>query len=161
MISKSTLTLILIGWFFLTGSAVIAQTTTAIPASRLKAADNLLAASGIETQMGAMYENMVTAGSSQIPADKKARFREIMLAFLNKYMSYASIKQDMAQIYAEEFTEAELKQITKFYLTPAGKKMNARVAVLQQKGIGIAQQKLREHLPEFQADIEALTKDPK
>jgi hypothetical protein len=66
----------------------------------------------------------------------------------------------MAQIYAEEFTEAELKQITKFYLTPAGKKMNTRLAIMQQKGIGIAQQKLKEHLPEFQADIEALTKDP-
>jgi hypothetical protein len=82
MFYKFTLLLIVLLCF--TGSALMAQTTAAIPASRLKAADALLRASGIETQMGAMYENMVTAGSSQIPADKKAKFREIMLAFLNK-----------------------------------------------------------------------------
>jgi len=132
-----------------------AQTTPAAKSSRLKAAEELISASNIESQMSSMYANMVGAASSQIPEDKKAKFKTVMLNFLSKYMSFADLKQDMAQIYAEEFTEAELKEITRFYLTPVGKKTIEKLPALQQKGIAVAQQKLQAHLPELQQTIQA------
>ncbi|MDT3403524.1 hypothetical protein [Mucilaginibacter terrae] len=48
-----------------------------IPESRLKAASELLAATGLSTQMDAMYSTMIDANSAQIPADKKAKFKEL------------------------------------------------------------------------------------
>ncbi len=139
----------------LSASFAQAQTPAAIKPSQLKAAEDLIAASNIESQMSAMYANMVTAASSQIPEDQKTKFKTIMLNFLSKYMSFADLKQEMARIYAEEFTEAELKEITRFYLTPVGKKTIEKLPALQQKGIAMAQQKLQAHLPELQQTLQA------
>ena len=152
MLFRSTL---MIAFFVLAGVVAKAQTPAAIPANRMQAAQNLLAASDLNTQMGAMYANIIEAGSAQIPADKKVKFKEVMTTFLNKYMSYPSLRDDMAKIYAEEFTEDELKEITKFYLTPAGKKMNKKLAVLQHKGMMVAQQKMQNHMPELQKSMKA------
>ena len=135
------------------GGVVKAQTPAAIPAARLQAAQDLLTASDLNTQMGAMYANIIEASSAQVPAEKKVKFKEIMTTFLNKYMGYASLRDDMARVYAEEFTEDELKEITKFYLTPTGKKVNQKLAVLQQKGMMIAQQKMQSHMAELQESI--------
>lgn len=131
-----------------------AQTTPAAKSSRLKAAEDLITASNIESQMSSMYANIVGAASAQIAEDKKAKFKTVMLNFLSKYMSFADLKQEMARIYAEEFTEAELKEITRFYLTPVGKKTIEKLPALQQKGIAIAQQKLQAHLPELQQTMQ-------
>ncbi len=152
-----TLKVIFAGALFvlLSASLAQAQTTAAIKPSQLKAAEDLIAASNVESQMSAMYANMVTAASSQIPEDQKAKFKTIMLNFLSKYMSFADLKQQMARIYTEEFTEAELKEITRFYLTPVGKKTIERLPALQQKSIAVAQQKLQAHLPELQQTIQA------
>jgi len=132
-----------------------AQTTPAIKPSKLKAAEDLISASNIESQMSSMYANIINAFSAQIPEEKKAKYKTVMLNFLSKYMSFADLKQDMTRIYAEEFTEAELKEITRFYLTPAGKKTIEKLPVLRQKGIAIAQQKLQAHLPELQQTMQA------
>ncbi len=132
-----------------------AQTAPAAKSSRLKAAEDLITASNIESQMSCMYANIVGAASAQIPEEKKAKFKTVMLNFLSKYMSFTDLKQEMAQIYAEEFTEAELKEITRFYLTPVGKKTIEKLPALQQKGIEIAQQKLQAHLPELQQTMQA------
>ncbi len=152
-----TLKALFIGALFvlLSASLAQAQTTAAIKPSQLKAAEDLITASNIESQMSAMYANMVTVASSQIPEDQKAKFKIIMLNFLSKYMSFADLKQEMARIYAEEFTEAELKEITRFYLTPVGKKTIEKLPALQQKSIAVAQQKLQAHLPELQQTIQA------
>lgn len=125
----------------------------AVPASRLKAASELLDATGLSTQMDAMYSTMIDANSAQIPADKKVKFKELMTNFLKKYMSYESLKNDLSKIYAEEFTEQELKEITKFYLTPAGKKMNQKMAALMQKGVVLGQSRMQAHLAEFQNEL--------
>lgn len=69
-------------------------------------------------------------------------------------MSYESMKDDLAKIYAEEFTEQELKDITKFYLTPAGKKVNQKMAALMQKGVVLGQNRMQAHLAEFQNDLQ-------
>jgi hypothetical protein len=132
-----------------------AQIAPAAKSSRLKAAEDLITASNIESQMSSMYANIVGAASAQIPEEKKAKFKTVILNFLSKYMSFTDLKQEMARIYAEEFTEAELKEITRFYLTPVGKKTIEKLPALQQKGIAIAQQKLQAHLPELQQTMQA------
>ena len=137
------------------GIAVNAQTTSTATPARIQAAAALLDASGLEKSLSGVYNTMIEGFSGQVPADKKPKFKQVMLAFMNKYMSYASLKQDMAKLYAEEFTEAELKDIAKFYLTPAGQKLNAKLPVLTQKGMALGQAKVQAHMAELQADIKA------
>lgn len=143
---------------FITGCLLVAcsvakSQSTEIPAARLKAAGELLDATGIEAQLPAMYENMFDAFSSQMPAENKAKFKDIIIPYLKKYMSYAAMRPEIAKVYAEEFTDDELKQITQFYLTPAGKKINKNLATLQQKGMAIGQQLVQAHLPELQEEL--------
>ncbi|WP_345950101.1 MULTISPECIES: DUF2059 domain-containing protein [unclassified Mucilaginibacter] len=136
-------------------TAGLAKAQTATPsASHLKAAEALLNATDMAAQLPRSYSAIVDASSAQVPADKKAKFKEIMLAFLTKYMNFNAMKPDLVTLYAQEFTETELKQITQFYLTPAGKKVNERLPALLQKGMALGQQKMQAHLPEFQAELQ-------
>ena len=51
-----------------------------------------------------------------------APYQTQMKAFLSKYMSWASLKDDMTKIYTAEFSERELNELAKFYETPLGKR---------------------------------------
>ena len=78
-----------------------------------------------------------------------------MKAFLSKYMSWASLKDDMAKLYMAEFSESELNELTKFYQTPVGKKTIQKMPALMAKGAEIGQKRVQEHLPELQAALAA------
>ncbi len=84
-----------------------------------------------------------------------ARYQQDMKAFFAKYMSWASLKDDMVTIYMAEFTELELKELTAFYQTPVGKKTVQRMPALMAKGAEMGQRRVQEHLPELQAAIAA------
>ena len=81
--------------------------------------------------------------------------KPVMKAFFEKHMSWAALKTEMAQIYAEQFTEEELKDITQFYQTPSGKKMARITPDLMAKGAMLGQEKVQAHLGELGAMIEA------
>ena len=78
-----------------------------------------------------------------------------MKAFLNKYMGWASLKDDMAKLYMANFSESELNELNKFYQTPLGKKTVQKMPTLMTKGAEIGQKRVQEHLPELQAAIAA------
>ena len=84
-----------------------------------------------------------------------AQFQPQMKAILNKYMSWASLKDDMAAAYMSEFTEPELNDLVNFYQTPLGKKTVEKLPALMQKGATMGQKRVQEHLPELQAAIQA------
>jgi hypothetical protein len=84
-----------------------------------------------------------------------APYQTQMKAFLGKYMSWASLKDDMAKVYMTEFSEPELNDLNKFYQTPLGKKVVERMPALMAKGAEIGQKRVQEHLPELQAAIQA------
>nr|WP_262904578.1 DUF2059 domain-containing protein [Hymenobacter lucidus] len=64
----------------------------------------------------------------------------------------------MISLYAKEFTEKELKDLTKFYETPVGQKFVTRQAFLMQAGMELGQRRVQENLPELQRAIEAKMK---
>src|SRR5690606_1765373 len=108
-----------------------AQTATNFAPSHIKAAEEMLLASGIDKNMNSIFDNVVQAFSNNVPTHHKAKFTEVLTAFLNKYMNWDSLKDKFAIVYAEEFSESELKQLTEFFNTPIGKKMNEKLPVLQ------------------------------
>ena len=51
-----------------------------------------------------------------------AEYRAKMLEFYRSIFGFAALKDDLAAIYAREYTEEELRELTRFYLSPIGKK---------------------------------------
>ncbi len=127
-------------------------TARADEASHRAAAEALLNLMDMEKLMGQSVDQMLQMQVQQNPAI--AAYQTQMKAFLGKYMSWASMKDDLVKIYTSEFTEPELKELTAFYQTPLGRKTVQKMPALLQKGAEIAQKRVQEHLPELQAAIQ-------
>ncbi|MDQ6623687.1 MAG: DUF2059 domain-containing protein [Verrucomicrobiota bacterium] len=122
-------------------------------ASHRAAAEQLLGLMGMETLLTQSVDQMLAMQVRQNPAI--APYQKEMKDFLGKYMSWASLKDDMVKIYTDEFTEQELKELTAFYQTPLGKKTVQKMPALMAKGAEMGQKRVQEHLPELQAAIAA------
>ena len=70
-------------------------------------------------------------------------FRETMLTWLKKYMTWDAMVPELTKLYTSTFTDDELKQMAAFYGSPAGKKSLEKLPELMQKtamiGAGLAQ----------------------
>lgn len=144
--------------FVLLCSIAKAQTAVITPA-HLKSAEDLLVASGTATQLQGNITTMLKQASAKIPEDKRAKFMEVMNSFLTKYMNWDLLKDQLAAMYAKEFTEKELKDLTAFYLSPLGKKLNQKQPVLFQKGAEIGQMTVQSHQAELQQMMQEAFKD--
>ncbi len=146
----------LTGILLLTQTIVKAQTsTTTFTASHLQAAESYLIATGINTRFGAITDNMVGTFSQQIPENNRAAFVEIMQKFMHKYYTWDSLKGKLSEMYAAEFTEDELKELTTFFSTPLGQKYGSKLVVLTQKGMLLGQAVVKDH----QSELEQMMKD--
>ena len=121
--------------------------------SHYKAAEQMLTLMDMQTVLKNSVDQMVKMQVQQNPSI--APFEPIMRQFLAKYMSWDSLKADMVKIYMEEFTEAELGELNKFYQTPVGKKTVQRMPTLMNKGAELGSQRVQQHMPELQAAITA------
>jgi len=136
---------------FLSISGLRAQTTSSTLApSHLKAAETFLNTMGLNVQFESMTQKMITASSAQMPEQQRASFIKVMEAFMLKYYTWDKLKDSFCKIYAEEFTEDELTQLTAFYNTPLGKKASSKISSLMQKGMVIGQQIIADHRPELE-----------
>ena len=134
---------------FLFATHLKAQTTDFKP-SHLKAAEQYLIAKGISTEFGNVVSKMADASSAQIPEEKRASYLKVMNTFMAKYFTWDALKDRLEKMYASEFTEDELKQLTAFYDTPLGKKASVKTPILIQKGMLLGQQAVEDHRPELE-----------
>lgn len=111
-------------------------------------AEKLLDAMNTEMIMQQSMERMLDL---QIKQNQSiAPLRGVMLKFLEKHMSYKSIKQDLIDIYAAEFNGTELSEMRKFYETPTGKKAIEKMPLLMSKGGEIGTRRVQENMAELQ-----------
>lgn len=122
-------------------------------ASAKSEAEKLVVALELDQSMDRGMENMLAIQMRQNP--NLAPFKDVMLKFLRKHMSYKSLKPDLIRIYSEAFTEPELKEINAFYRTDVGKKAIRLMPELVNKGGQLGAQRVRENLPELQQMIQA------
>jgi len=80
-------------------------------------------------------------------------YREVLLGFLSKHMSWNSLKDEMAQIYVDAFTIQELKELTAFYATPVGKKAALLMPQLVAKGGELGMKRVQDNMAELQLMI--------
>jgi hypothetical protein len=107
----------------------------------------------MEKVMAQSVDQMLAIQVKQNPA--MGQFEGQMRAFLGKYMSWASVKEDMIKIYMTEFTEPEIRELIAFYQTPVGKKTVQKLPALLQKSAELSQQRMQQHLPELQQAIQS------
>jgi hypothetical protein len=119
---------------------------------QVAAAMELFKTMHLDEMFGQMMQNSV---DMQIKANAQITpFRQVMLDFFSKYMSWDAMKDDMAKIYVEEFTLQELKDLTAFYKTPTGQKAALRLPELMNKGADLGMRRVQEHMPELQKAIQ-------
>jgi len=78
--------------------------------------------------------------------------------FFNKYMGWDALKDDMAAIYAKNYTVKELEEIINFYKTDVGQKTVQLMPQLAAAGAKIGQSKLAQHMGELKTMVEAKLK---
>ncbi|MBB1140835.1 DUF2059 domain-containing protein [Myroides sp. WP-1] len=74
------------------------------------------------------FDYMTEEISQNIPEEKRAEFQKEFNVSLNDF------KSRMAEIYMEEFTHNEIKELIQLYETPVGKKLYEKNKVLYDKG---------------------------
>lgn len=74
---------------------------------------------------------------------------------LGTELKWDKIKPFFIKLYAENFTEKDIDQLTKFYESPVGKKYIRKMPVLLDKGMQLGQERVQMLIPQ----IQALTKD--
>ncbi len=135
---------------FLFGSAPLAR---ADEASHLQAARDVLAAAHMDRIFSRAIDQVVDAQMQANP-QLAQNVRGLLRDFLTKYMGWDALKEDIAQLYAKDFSEDELKQIGAFYGTPTGAKTLEVVPALMAQAMALGQSRVQAHLPEFKALVD-------
>jgi hypothetical protein len=157
--------------FLLSSSLVLALPATAAPlqtpaASSEKAAVNTATKKAVE----ALFESIDYANTYQQTLSRLievqiqqqprlAPYRQIMTDFLNKYISWDAIKDEVIALYSDTFTTAEIKALTAFYSTPLGKKSLKAMPELTAQGAALGQRRVIAHEQELLALIREAEKE--
>jgi hypothetical protein len=141
------------------GGDLFAQAKTNITAAHFKAAEEVLQASGVDVQFKESIEALVNQYSEQVAVEKREKFKQVLNTFMAKYASWDNVKDSLSSIYAEAFSEAELKQLAAFYQTPLGKKLVREQPFLLQKSVQFGQTLIASHQVELQQLLQDVFKD--
>ena len=123
----------------------------ALEDGRINAALNLLEAMDMRVNLARTVEQVTYAEVDKSP--ELVPFKAVMLEFMNKYMGFDNLKADLARIYADAFTQAELEELARFYRTPVGRKVLDKMPELTVLGARMGEQKVEEHLGELEGMI--------
>lgn len=85
---------------------------------------------------------------------KLEKHKEKLKGFYEKCVSYDAIKDDLAEMYANDFTAEELKEMTAFYHSKLGKKMLEKTPSLMQKSMQFGQERVSKNMDELNKILE-------
>lgn len=119
---------------------------------RVRAAEELLNTMQVDKLLQATIEKMLEVQMQQQPAMRP--YKNVMLKFLNKHMSYASLKDDLIKIYTDAFTAKELYEIAAFYKTPTGQKTLQKLPELSSKSSQLGIMRVKNNMHELKAMIQ-------
>jgi len=110
----------------------------------------------IKQLVDAQIEKMKNAaGPTAKTAEAAARIDKIM-DLVKQEFSWDKMKNEYVALYAETFTEAELKDITAFYKTPSGQAFIKKQPELMKRSMELSQKRMSDIMPKLQAMIKEL-----
>jgi hypothetical protein len=123
------------------------------PDSHRQAAEELLKTMDLERTMLAGSNAMLDAQIRGNPA--LAPYRDVLQAWVAKYITKDAVGPKMTELYMNAFTEAELRDLSAFYKTPTGRKAMTTMPNLIQQGAQLGMEIAQKHTPELQEMIRA------
>jgi hypothetical protein len=151
------------------GAAASASTTPAAVASPTpNAASQAAAAAAAQELFKAMklQENLSETAAAMIDSEVGRNpgltpYREIMLQWLKKYMTWEVMQPELTKMYTETFTEDELKQMAAFYGSPTGKKSLEKLPEMMQRTAMTGARLSQAHSDELRAAMTARSEELK
>lgn len=133
--------------FFAVTLVLSSFTLTAAEPER-KAAAELLEASRFDKTMESSVDAAVQMVKQMHPGlgDKEVPLRK----FYEKHLGAKSLRDDVIVMYADIFTEQELKDIAAFYRTKTGQKALEKLPEVMQRTMQIAQARIMQNMGELQ-----------
>lgn len=123
------------------------------PATHRQAVDELFVAMDVERTFAQAVESSMRI---QIDANPVMReFAPVIREFLARYMGFGALRERIAGLYMERFSELEIRQLTAFYRTTLGVRALQELPALMQRGGEIGAAQVREHSAELQDMIRA------
>lgn len=77
-------------------------------------------------------------------------YRDLLMTWIEKALSWERLRPRMIDIYAEAYTESELRELIAFYKTPIGRKTLEKMPILTEKGAQAGQELIAEQQAELQ-----------
>jgi len=98
-------------------------------------------------------ELMLKSQATQAP--QMGAYTKVMRDFYNEHMSWAVMEPDYTRVYLETFTEPELRELIKFYESPAGRTLVAKTPLVTAKTSELTTQRLQGLMPELMKRLQA------
>ncbi len=77
-------------------------------------------------------------------------YKDVLLQWAQKFLTWDEIGAKVVGIYADAFTDAELRDMIRFYKTSTGQKALSQQQMLMTQGATIGEEVARQHLDELQ-----------
>lgn len=140
-------------------------TPTAGPATAASTAASAAAAMELFKAMN-LQNNIQDTAAAMIDAEVGRNpglnpFRDTMLNWLKKYMTWDAMVPELTKLYTSTFTDEELKQMAAFYASPAGKKSLEKLPELMQRTAMIGASLAQPHSDELKAAMTARSEELK
>jgi hypothetical protein len=122
-------------------------------ASHRQAVEKLFELTFMQQKINASVDNVLALQIQQNPALREQEGE--LRSFLEKYIGWESLEDEITSMYLQTFTENELNDINDFYGSPSGRKLVQQIPELVKLRDGIAMQRLQEHVDELQRTLQA------
>jgi hypothetical protein len=138
-------------------------------ASRKAAAEELIILSNpdqileqVWAQVGSMFDQQfqqMGAPEEFRPVFKK--YTDKMFKVLEAELSFQNMKDDMISMYVKTFTESEIRGISEFYKSPAGRAFLEKRSKLLQESMAMTQKRMPQIMPKIQAISQEMARELK
>jgi hypothetical protein len=116
--------------------------------SHRQAVEKLFKLTHMEQRVNESVDNVLLIQLQQSP--QLEPHRQTLDDFLQKHIGWTSMKEAIAAMYMEAFTEAELNEMNAFYITPTGQRVITDVPQLVQRRNQLAMQRMQDNIGELQ-----------
>ena len=116
--------------------------------SHRQAVEKLFKLTQMEQKVNEGVDNVLLIQLQQSPQLEPQR--QALDDFLQKHIGWNSMKDEIAAMYMEMFTEKELNEMNTFYMTPTGQRVITDVPQLVQRRNQLAMQRMQDNIGELQ-----------
>lgn len=128
-----------------------ASASLADTASHREAVHKLFELTGMQKQIEESVDNVLALQLAQSP--QLAANKAVVHEFLERHIGWHSLQDALTEMYLQEFSEQELKEMIAFYSSATGQKVIERLPLLVQKRNQLASQRLQQNIGELQYQL--------